>query len=1700
MHRCELVAVPTILSNGNSQIEYSESNYYYAKGRILVMRKRILKPKRVLALVLILCISSSLLPLNAMAASALKFKYSDEGQRIGIKSIVIDGITYYDIYDGDFSSIAPSNTIKFLSQVLTSPDNTAEGASALDYWSQLAYHIFKTYSSKTVQIHDGNFESNFGGNGRTDLIKDLQQLEKGSNGGTIWSGLSYASSLMEVRQKLADSVATGIDRKISGNDVLSNTDSGNALEALNNDKTGTVLYTMATTVRVNSPVQLQHHYNAFGLAFYDFELTAIADNGLEYITSAEGYVSIKDAAENSVPGVTYAETGNSNSVLSYYENAATLPSSVSMEFTQSNSTEVSNSITSTETYSFRETIGSETQISSSIPSLAGLSETIKLEFTAEQALSTAWKEEKTVRQQSSNTVATNLTLPAHTAVAMDSSDNSVKVTLDYDCPVAISYKVAVFSLAGDCYDDGIAVQNFNLPTYWQKHFCTVFGGSDANDARESLNNRVFVYKDMNGYEETHGSTYGWTKGRGPLQDADILKELNWNDILGDIQDETSDVEYIREGYEVIPAVISKNADDSDILGYIIAPDSNAIYIDNKPRLGVALYDNAISAPVDNSLIEYTLIKGAVYEKNGSAFNLVDNTFPNTGNSKIAYLDTNKDKNVVKFYYVRTSNLITALSAASTSGLSESDISLLSSTFDTMVESNTLINWLCKHVPMSSVGGTVTLTSRTLKAKIYDIVPLYPLRTVRHKHGTSTVYDMLESDVLDVNSLEVEGFNGSNIPYFGFDQKYGHWELIDETGAPCISDIAWIQKNALTGRTTLVAGSTTGTVYLKYVIDENRYTAKDSIDYSTNESINTAFIQINVFSRKFDGYVEASGSITGYEKDTINILSNESDVSVHVFDDAGIEINVPVTWEKQFMTGLTISGNSLTFDAVGDYFIRANYRGKSSEWLNVRVNEMRKLNEIIISKEYTDLLDDYFLNSGFNTFDLSLLDFIAKDQYDNDWPLTASDLTWWYQVEDEAETELSDSILTVFQSGHYTIWAESGGIKSNKVTLLVNPESIVHFIEISGVIPTLDVNPRSSTHIYDLNEITVVTLDQYGNAIELSGTVWEIDTGKEYATINGSRIFGLIEGTGTVRLTYNGIYSNALPYSVEARPYVHELYYAGGGDYVIEGVSYDLSQVGLTAKDQWGQVYNLSADQIADIVWNMSAEVSTVDSADIALNDSVLTVATGSVDYAATGTLVLSAVLPDRGDGIPSTALFVTLHVRQAPILAFLEIALKDSSGLRSGQNSLVSEFFTTAAKDQYGANFPITIGDLKWKSDNDEAFKFEQLSGNLAIIAISEDSNAQVTAEIDVARQLYKDTEDVTITSNSIFLSVPGVRRIGSISVTGAPSRVYFDSSLNISALRPVVYDNYGIAFTTQELAEYPAKIAWTFDSGNTGSTYDASTGLIKFGRTSGTVTLVAMVVNSSSSQLASTEVKIYVEANPAPNPDPTPIPTPDPSPSPNLNLGLSTIEDPELPLSSLVSFDAFIYGYEDGKFHGENLVTREQFVAILYRLNADDATTPADETAPSFNDIAPDRWSYDAIEWALSERIIEPDADGNFNPKDPITRADMAVMLVKSMDDIEESTENTFTDIVGHKDIDYILKAVSAGLFNGYPDGTFRPNNGSSRTEVVTALIRYLLGGEPTEKMLEELEMPFSDVPMGHWAYGHILLAAHGYTGTVDN
>jgi len=110
---------------------------------------------------------------------------------------------------------------------------------------------------------------------------------------------------------------------------------------------------------------------------------------------------------------------------------------------------------------------------------------------------------------------------------------------------------------------------------------------------------------------------------------------------------------------------------------------------------------------------------------------------------------------------------------------------------------------------------------------------------------------------------------------------------------------------------------------------------------------------------------------------------------------------------------------------------------------------------------------------------------------------------------------------------------------------------------------------------------------------------------------------------------------------------------------------------------------------------------------------------------------------------------------------------------------------------------------------------------------------------------------------------------------------------------------------------------------------------------------------------------------------------------------------------------------------------------------------------APAFSDIA-GHWAEDIILASAREQWLHGYPDGTFRPDDPITRAEFAVMLMQFRGPQTAEVELPFADEerVGDWARAAIAQAVQLGILEGYPDGTFRPDQAITRAEIAKMIV----------------------------------------------
>ncbi|EJR71813.1 X-X-X-Leu-X-X-Gly heptad repeats protein [Bacillus cereus VD156] len=151
------------------------------------------------------------------------------------------------------------------------------------------------------------------------------------------------------------------------------------------------------------------------------------------------------------------------------------------------------------------------------------------------------------------------------------------------------------------------------------------------------------------------------------------------------------------------------------------------------------------------------------------------------------------------------------------------------------------------------------------------------------------------------------------------------------------------------------------------------------------------------------------------------------------------------------------------------------------------------------------------------------------------------------------------------------------------------------------------------------------------------------------------------------------------------------------------------------------------------------------------------------------------------------------------------------------------------------------------------------------------------------------------------------------------------------------------------------------------------------------------------------------------------------------------------------MSENKIITGYGNGYFGASDSIPREHLAAFLYRY-----LKPQDSTNNPFVDIGESNFKKEIL--ALTARgVFSVNAEKQFNPKNNMTRAEMAAVLVRTFD-LKPQGNVEFTDMKGHWANEYVKILASNNITNGTGDGNFNPNGLVTREQFSVFLYRTIM------------------------------------------
>ena len=192
-------------------------------------------------------------------------------------------------------------------------------------------------------------------------------------------------------------------------------------------------------------------------------------------------------------------------------------------------------------------------------------------------------------------------------------------------------------------------------------------------------------------------------------------------------------------------------------------------------------------------------------------------------------------------------------------------------------------------------------------------------------------------------------------------------------------------------------------------------------------------------------------------------------------------------------------------------------------------------------------------------------------------------------------------------------------------------------------------------------------------------------------------------------------------------------------------------------------------------------------------------------------------------------------------------------------------------------------------------------------------------------------------------------------------------------------------------------------------------------------------------------------------------------------------------------SHDQYIFGYPDDTIRPDGDMTRAEAIAVVARLQKLDLS---DKSSKIYKDTKADMWYNGAINAAFREGYLLEKEGENVRPNDKITRAELAELI--SHIDKKNNAIAPFDDVKGHKFEAAINQAYGNGRIEGYPDGTFKPDNFITRAEVAT-MLNKLYDRYPDKNFIDanqNLVHNYKDMSYkGHWGYYELVEAYHSHT-----
>lgn len=169
--------------------------------------------------------------------------------------------------------------------------------------------------------------------------------------------------------------------------------------------------------------------------------------------------------------------------------------------------------------------------------------------------------------------------------------------------------------------------------------------------------------------------------------------------------------------------------------------------------------------------------------------------------------------------------------------------------------------------------------------------------------------------------------------------------------------------------------------------------------------------------------------------------------------------------------------------------------------------------------------------------------------------------------------------------------------------------------------------------------------------------------------------------------------------------------------------------------------------------------------------------------------------------------------------------------------------------------------------------------------------------------------------------------------------------------------------------------------------------------------------------------------------------------------------------------------------------ITTKNTSPIQFRVKTDNVMKDSPVIAQGlFMDVSEVHPHFQAISFLKNEGVIEGYPDGSFKPENSVSRVEVLKFILEGIDaEIANTNSLPFTDTEnGTWYADYLQTAIYLGIVDGYPDGSFKPGNTVNKVE----FLKMLINAMDVDVNPEIGYLPFDDVDKDHWFAPYVQFA----------